>query len=68
MTRCSQAEKQSVLMELAMIGIFGVTIWKLELGILIAFAELFANSHGHLMSVQIGLLDFSSRMAVFLAQ
>jgi len=47
--------------------VFGITIWKLEFGIAIAFAELFANSHGHLLSVPIGPIDFSSRMAVFVA-
>lgn len=49
-------------------GVIAVTtVWRLEYGIAIMFAELFANSHGHLLSVPIGGMAFSSRMAVFVA-
>lgn len=42
--------------------------WKRpELGILIAFSELFANSHGHLVAYDVNGFSFSSRMAIFLA-
>jgi len=38
-----------------------------EFGIAIAFAELFANSHGHLISYQVGGFGLSLRMVVFAA-
>jgi len=43
-----------------------VSARKLEYGLVIAFAELFANSHGHLVSGDIGGFPLSLRMAVFL--
>lgn len=43
-----------------------VVAWKRpELGLAIAFAELFANSHGHLVSYSIAGFPVSLRMAVF---
>lgn len=43
-----------------------VVAWKRpELGMAVAFAELFANSHGHLVSYEIGGFSVSMRMAVF---
>lgn len=45
-----------------------VVSWKRpELGIMIAFAELFANSHGHLISYSIGGFSLSLRMVIFAA-
>lgn len=42
--------------------------WKRpELGIMIAFAELFANSHGHLISYPVGGFSLSLRMVIFAA-
>ncbi|OGL95179.1 hypothetical protein A2348_02560 [Candidatus Uhrbacteria bacterium RIFOXYB12_FULL_58_10] len=42
--------------------------WKRpELGIAVAFAELFANSHGHLISYAIGGFSLSLRMVIFAA-
>lgn len=38
-----------------------------ELGLLIAFAELFANSHGHLIFYEIDGFAISLRMTIFLA-
>lgn len=42
-----------------------LTWQRLEYGILIAFAELFANSHGHLVFVDLFGIQVSLRMAVF---
>lgn len=42
-----------------------VTLKRLEWGVAFAFAELFANSHGHLADASVGGFAFSSRMAVF---
>lgn len=43
-----------------------VVAWKRpEIGLAIAFAELFANSHGHLISYAVGGFSVSMRMAVF---
>ncbi len=40
--------------------------WKRpELGVMIAFAELFANSHGHLISYPVGGFSLSLRMVIF---
>lgn len=39
----------------------------IHVGILIAFAELFATSHGHLFSAEIFGFSFSVRMAIFAA-
>jgi len=49
------------------LGIIALTVWRLEYGLLAAFAELFANSHGHLVSTEIGGFDLSLREVVFLA-
>ncbi|KKT71797.1 MAG: hypothetical protein UW63_C0008G0023 [Candidatus Uhrbacteria bacterium GW2011_GWF2_44_350] len=48
------------------LGVFALTLWKLEFGIFVAFAELFANSHGHLISTSVGGFSLSLRMVVFL--
>jgi O-antigen ligase len=45
------------------LAVFGLSIWKLELGLLIAFTELIVGSHGHLFSLE----WFSIRMAIFVA-
>lgn len=47
--------------------VFILALKKLEWGLAAAFAELFANSHGHLADAFIGGFAFSSRMAVFVA-
>lgn len=44
-----------------------LTIWRLELGVLAAFLELFANSHGHLISFSFSNFSLSLRMVIFLA-
>jgi hypothetical protein len=49
------------------IAILILTIWRLEYGILAAFAELFANSHGHLISTELNGFDLSLRQVIFLA-
>lgn len=53
---------------LVLIGLItlGVSIWKLEYGVFILFAELFANSHGHLITTgEGGQGGIGMRMAVF---
>lgn len=57
----------AAVLAVSMIAIFAVAWKRPELGLLIAFAELFANSHGHLVSYDVGGFPFSSRMAVFVA-
>jgi hypothetical protein len=57
---------------LALLFVTGVLIfvltWKrLDLGVTVAFAELFANSHGHLLSTSFGGFSLSLRMVVFLS-
>ena len=47
--------------------IFFLSLKRLDWGMGIVFAELFGNSHGHLLSVDMGGFSFSLRMAVFLA-
>jgi hypothetical protein len=54
---------EAVIVVLAGLVVLGLSIWKLELGLLIAFAELFVGSHGHLFSWE----WFSIRMAIFVA-
>lgn len=54
---------EAVITCVAIAAVFGLAIWKLELGLLIAFAELFVGSHGHLFSAD----WFSLRMAIFVA-
>jgi len=52
-----------------LISTLGIAVvsWKHpEIGIAAAFAELFANSHGHLISYPIGGFSISLRMALFL--
>jgi len=49
------------------IGVLVLTIWRLEYGLFAAFAELFANSHGHLVSTEVYGFDLSLREVVFLA-
>ncbi|MFH1252896.1 MAG: O-antigen ligase family protein [Candidatus Uhrbacteria bacterium] len=49
------------------LAILVLTIKKLEYGLLAAFAELFANSHGHLISAEVGGFSLSLRMTIFLA-
>ncbi len=52
---------------LVMIGTVILTWHRLEWGIAAAFAELFANSHGHLVDADLGGFSFSLRMAVFVS-
>lgn len=47
--------------------ILGLTIWRLEFGLLAVFVELFANSHGHLISTSVFGFPLSLRMTIFLA-
>lgn len=49
------------------IGLFVLTLKRLDFGLYAAVAELFANSHGHLMQTSIGGFSLSLRMIVFLA-
>ena len=54
---------EAVIVVVAILIVLGLSIWKLELGLFIAFAELFVGSHGHLFSFD----WFSIRMAIFVA-
>ncbi len=54
---------EGVIVFVALAIVFGLTLWKLELGLLIAFAELFIGSHGHLFSYE----WVSIRMVIFVA-
>ncbi len=45
------------------LAVFGLSVWRLELGLLVAFTELFVGSHGHLFSFE----GFSIRMGIFVA-
>ncbi|MFC1788102.1 O-antigen ligase family protein [Patescibacteria group bacterium] len=57
-----------VLLVAIMVTTFALSLKNLHLGLLIAFAELFANSHGHLLSVEVvGGFQFGLRMAIFVA-
>jgi len=56
-----------IALAVSMAAILAVSWKRPELGLLIAFAELFANSHGHLIAYDVGGFSFSSRMAVFVA-
>lgn len=49
------------------IAVFLLTLKNLEIGLAIVFAELFANSHGHLMFAHIGGFQIGLRMVIFLA-
>ncbi|MEI6510522.1 MAG: hypothetical protein WCO25_00580 [Candidatus Uhrbacteria bacterium] len=55
----------AVALAVSMVAIFAITWKRLDLGLLVAFAELFANSHGHLVAFDIHGFSLSSRMAVF---
>ena len=57
----------AIALVVSMAAIFAISWKRPELGLLIAFAELFANSHGHLIAYDVGGFSFSSRMAVFVA-
>lgn len=48
-------------------GTFLLALKNLELGLAVAFAELFANSHGHLMFASVSGFQIGLRMAVFVA-
>ncbi len=50
---------------LIILGAFLLTFIRLEWGIAAAFAELFANAHGHLIDASFFGFPFSMRMAVF---
>lgn len=50
-----------------MIATFCIAVWRLEYGLAIAFAELFANSHGHLLTADVHGFPLSLRVAVFLS-
>lgn len=54
---------------LIMIGltVFAISLWDLKWGVVIVFAELFANSHGRLISGEFYGFDVSLRMVVFVA-
>ncbi|MFH1142278.1 MAG: hypothetical protein V1695_01035 [Candidatus Uhrbacteria bacterium] len=54
---------EAVIVVLAGLVVLGLSIWKLELGLLIAFTELFVGSQGHLFDFD----WFSIRMAIFVA-
>ena len=56
-----------VLLVAVIIAVFILSWCDLSLGLFIAFAELFANSHGHLVSAELGDFSFSLRMAIFAA-
>lgn len=55
----------AVLLVLIAVGVFVLSFRRLEWGLAAAFAELFANSHGHLVDAAVGGFHVSSRMAVF---
>lgn len=57
----------AVALAVSMVAIFAIAWKRLDLGLLVAFAELFANSHGHLIAYDVHGFSFSSRMAVFVA-
>jgi len=54
---------EAVIVVLAGLVVFGLSVWKLELGLIIAFTELFVGSQGHLFSFD----WFSIRMGIFVA-
>ena len=56
-----------IVLGVVFIGVLALTIRRLEWGIAVAFAELFANSHGHLISVPVGPVPLSLREVVFAA-
>ena len=56
-----------ILLVALMFVVFVVTWQRLEYGLVAAFAELFSNSHGHLLHAEIGDVKFSLRMGIFVA-
>ena len=57
---------EGIFLAVAGLGVLALTIWRLEYGLLAAFAELFANSHGHLVSTEVFGFDLSLREVIFL--
>lgn len=55
----------AVVLGLTVVGVFLLSFRNLAWGLAAAFAELFANSHGHLVDASIGGFHLSLRMAVF---
>lgn len=60
-----QSQLSIILLALIALGTLILSWHKLEIGLAIAFAELMANSHGHLVAVNIGGFDLSLRMIIF---
>jgi O-antigen ligase len=58
---------EGIFLAVAGSGLLVLTVWRLEYGLFAAFAELFANSHGHLVSTEVYGFDLSLREVVFLA-
>ena len=56
-----------ILLTAIMIATFVMSLHKLEFGLVIVFAELMANSHGHLISVSIDGFPLSLRMGIFIS-
>jgi len=56
---------EGIFLAVAGLGILALTIWRPEYGLLAAFAELFANSHGHLVSTEVVGFDLSLREVIF---
>ncbi|MBI2551215.1 O-antigen ligase family protein [Candidatus Uhrbacteria bacterium] len=54
-----------IILSLILAGVATLTVYKLEWGIAALFAELFANSHGHLIYGFVGGQQVGLRMAVF---
>ena len=54
---------EAVIVILISLVVLALSIWKLELGLLVAFTELMVGSHGHLFSFD----SFSIRMGIFVA-
>ena len=55
------------LMILLGVLLFGMTLKRLEYGICVFFGELFAHSHGYILSTTIFGFSFSFRMLIFVA-
>ncbi len=56
-----------ILLGITALVVFSVSMKRMEWGIFIAMAELFGNSHGHLVDASVGGIVVSLRMAVFAA-
>ena len=64
---CLDTPIEAVIVILISLVVLALSIWKLELGLLVAFTELMVGSHGHLFSFDsiFGMLKLLIRLFTF---